>query len=280
MTESLLEMKDVWVTYKTRRRTFDALRGVSAALRAGKTLGVVGESGSGKTTMGRVVLGLADASKGTATFRGDSLLGLTRSARRRLSSHIQVVFQDPYSSLNPAMAVGDILSEPLAVQGTSRARARIRVKELLDAVRLPQDSIERKPNEFSGGQRQRIAIARALALSPELIICDEPVSALDLTTQARVLDLLLEIQQETGVAYFFISHDLDVVRYMSDDVAVIRSGEIVESGTAEEVTVSPSHPYTQELLLASPIPDPDLQSARRHQRWQLREKVRTMDVEA
>jgi len=176
------------------------------------------------------------------------------------------VFQDPYTSLNPSLTVGDILSEPLGIQGITGPDARKRVQELLDRVHMPQDAMRRLPREFSGGQRQRIAIARALALRPKLIVCDEPVSALDLSTQARVLDLLLEIQQGTGVSYLFVSHDLDVVRHVSHRVAVLYKGEIVEQGEALQVTEAPMHPYTQKLLLASPVPDPDRQATRREAR--------------
>jgi peptide/nickel transport system ATP-binding protein len=167
------------------------------------------------------------------------------------------------------MEVGQILAEPLQIQGMDASNAKKRIAELLDQVGLPSDSISRLPREFSGGQRQRVAIARALALSPKLIVCDEPVSALDLTTQARILDLFLTIQRETGVSYLFVSHDLDVVRHLSHRVAVMLKGEIVEQGPAQQVTVTPTHPYTQKLLMASPVPDPDRQAARREERRRL-----------
>jgi peptide/nickel transport system ATP-binding protein len=177
------------------------------------------------------------------------------------------VFQDPYSSLNPSMTVEDILVEPLVARGTSdRKTAATRVRTLLDQVGLPQDAVHRLPREFSGGQRQRIAIARALALRPKLIVCDEPVSALDLSTQARVLDLFISIQEETGVAYLFISHDLAVVRHISHRVAVLYRGDIVEYGDSVDVTERPEHPYTKRLLMAAPIPDPDRQATRRQER--------------
>jgi ABC-type glutathione transport system ATPase component len=172
------------------------------------------------------------------------------------------------------MEIGAILAEPLGIQGKTAAEARQRIQELLDEVRLPPDSIHRLPREFSGGQRQRIAIARALALAPKLIVCDEPVSALDLSTQARVLDLFLEIQRDTGVAHLFVSHDLDVVRHISHRVAVMYRGEIVEQGPADQVTRDPDHPYTKRLLLASPVPDPDRQEQRRHDRHRLLELQR------
>ncbi len=267
----LLDVQDLVVTFRARRfgTAFRALSGVSLHVGQGETLGLVGESGSGKTTIGRSVLGLAPVTSGTIVFDGRDVTSASRGERRKLSRDLQVVFQDPYSSLNPARTIGDILSEPLSVQGVSASGARARVQELLDRVHLPQDAMHRLPREFSGGQRQRIAIARALALEPRLIVCDEPVSALDLSTQARVLDLFLEIQQDTGVSYLFISHDLDVVRHVSHRVAVLYKGELVEQGDAEQVTRAPRHPYTQRLLLASPVPDPDRQAERRQARRQL-----------
>jgi peptide/nickel transport system ATP-binding protein len=263
---ALLSVKDLNVVYPTkgwRKPNFRALTDISFDIARGETLGLVGESGSGKTTLGRAVLGLVPAASGSIRFEGEEISQLSRRARRRLSSDIQVVFQDPYSSLNPAMTVEAILAEPLTAQGTNRGIAARRVRELLNQVHLPADSSRRYPREFSGGQRQRIAIARALALEPKLIVCDEPVSALDLSTQAHVLDLFIDIQEATDVAYLFISHDLSVVRHISHRVAVMLTGEIIESGPGAVVTESPEHPYTQRLLLASPVPDPDLQAARR-----------------
>jgi ABC-type glutathione transport system ATPase component len=179
------------------------------------------------------------------------------------------VFQDPYTSLNPSLTIEQILTEPLTAQGVSQRKASERVQGLLDQVRLPAGAAERLPREFSGGQRQRIAIARALALDPQLIVCDEPVSALDLTTQARVMDLFVEIQERTGVAYLFISHDLLVVRHLSHRVAVMYRGEIVEWGDGDQVTSQPQHPYTQRLFFASPVADPDQQANRREERRRL-----------
>jgi peptide/nickel transport system ATP-binding protein len=177
-----------------------------------------------------------------------------------------VVFQDPYTSLNPSLTVEDILAEPLYVQGVRRPEARTRVRELLDRVHLPSDAGKRLPREFSGGQRQRVAIARALALRPKLIVCDEPVSALDLSTQSTVLDLLIELQESTGAAYLFVSHDLSVVRYVSHRVIVMHGGELVETGTAEDVTTAPKDPYTRKLLMSAPVPNPGAQRERRAQR--------------
>ena len=269
MSAELLRVDDLVVEYPGKglfAKPFRALHGVSIAIDQGQTLGLVGESGSGKTTLGRAVLGLAPVTGGTITFEGQDISHATRADRRRLSRDLQVVFQDPYTSLNPAMTVGDILAEPLGIQGVTGKAARDRVRELLDRVHMPVDAMGRLPREFSGGQRQRIAIARALALKPKLIVCDEPVSALDLSTQARVLDLFLEIQERTGVSYLFVSHDLDVVRHVSHRVAVMYKGEIVEQGEAQQVTEAPRHPYTQRLLLASPVPDPDRQAERREAR--------------
>ncbi len=262
----LLAVEDLNVSYQPkgwRKAPFHALKNVSLTICRGETLGLVGESGSGKTTLGRAVLGLVPVTSGSIRFEGAEISQLGRRARRRLSSDIQVVFQDPYSSLNPALTVEAILSEPITVQGVSRVDAARRVRQLLDQVHLPADAGRRYPREFSGGQRQRIAIARALALEPKLIVCDEPVSALDLSTQARVLDLFIDIQEQTGVAYLFISHDLSVVRHISHRVAVMLRGEIIESGDGAVVTSAPTHPYTQRLLLASPVPDPEMQSERR-----------------
>ncbi|MGC5077024.1 ATP-binding cassette domain-containing protein [Agrococcus sp. DT81.2] len=265
----LLEVDRLVVEYPGRgfrAAPIRVLKEVSLSIEPGKTLGLVGESGSGKTTIGRALLGLAPVTGGKITFDGKDATHLRRAQRKRLSRDMQVVFQDPYTSLNPSMEIGAILAEPLVVQGISGAAAKARIAELLDQVGLPSDAIHRLPREFSGGQRQRVAIARALALSPKLIVCDEPVSALDLSTQARVLDLFLEIQRETGVSYLFISHDLDVVRHISHDVAVLFRGDIVEQGEAEQVTRHPVHPYTKRLLLASPVPDPDRQAVRRRER--------------
>jgi peptide/nickel transport system ATP-binding protein len=272
MTSPLLSVDGLHVRFRTRgwrKPPFHALRGVSLTIDAGETLGLVGESGSGKTTLGRAVLGLVKCDAGGILYDGADITHLRGRERRRLSDQIQVVFQDPYTSLNPTMLVGDILAEPLLVHGVSRAEATARIAELLAAVKLPSDAAGRLAREFSGGQRQRVAIARALALRPRLIVCDEPVSALDLSTQARVLDLLLEIQGRTGVALLFISHDLSVVRHISHRVTVMRHGEIVETGSAEIVTTHPVHPYTQRLLMAAPVPDPKRQAARRAARLAL-----------
>ncbi|WP_347976924.1 ATP-binding cassette domain-containing protein [Microbacterium sp. ProA8] len=262
----LLDIKDLVVEYPGkgfRAQPFRALKGVSLDILPGETVGLVGESGSGKTTLGRAALGLAPVTEGSITYEGKEIAHLKRQARRALSSEIQVVFQDPYSSLNPSMTIEQILTEPLTAAGVAGKEAKTRVHDLLDQVGLPADSRGRLPREFSGGQRQRVAIARALALRPRLIVCDEPVSALDLSTQARVLDLFIDIQDRTGVAYLFVTHDLAVVRHISHRVAVMYRGEIVESGDGERVTSQPEHPYTQRLFMAAPVPDPDKQQERR-----------------
>ncbi len=272
MPKTLLEIEDLRVEFKGqgfRAKTHEVLHGVSLSITDGEVLGLVGESGSGKTTIGRAVLGLVKPSGGAIRFRGEDITHATPSRRRQLARNIQVVFQDPYSSLNPALTVGDILSEPLIVQGATPQDARSRVKGLLDQVQLPHDAVHRLPREFSGGQRQRVAIARALAPEPQLIVCDEPVSALDLSTQAVVLKMLMDIQAETGVAFLFISHDLAVVRHISHRVSVIYKGDLVETGPAATVTSNPEHPYTKRLLLAAPVAHPIEQRRRREQRRQV-----------
>ncbi|MEU5755057.1 ATP-binding cassette domain-containing protein [Streptomyces sp. NPDC047829] len=272
MTGPLLDVSELRVAYPGRGfrgRPNEVLHGVSLSVHEGETLGLVGESGSGKTTIGRAVLGLAKPSGGRILFEGQDVTHAPAKVRRSMARDIQVVFQDPYTSLNPSLTIGDILSEPLVVQGVSGAEARTRVLELLDQVGLPADAAARLPREFSGGQRQRVAIARALAPRPRLIVCDEPVSALDLSTQTRVLDLFIDIQRRTGVAYLFVSHDLAVIRHVSHRVTVLYRGNVVETGTADGITASPEHPYTQGLLLAAPVADPARQRERRAERRRL-----------
>jgi ABC-type glutathione transport system ATPase component len=273
MSNALLNVSDLRLRYPRigfRGTSPEVLRGVSIDIAPGETLGVVGESGSGKTTLGRAVLGLATPTGGTIKFNGRDITHLSSRERRPLARDIQVIFQDPYTSLNPSLQIADILTEPLIAQGTAPQKARNSVRELLDSVGLPANAAQRYPKEFSGGQRQRVAIARALALRPRLIVCDEPVSALDLTTQSRVLDLLIELQRETGVAYLFITHDLSVVRHISHRVTVMYQGELVETGPTPQVTTNPQHEYTRSLLLASPTADPDHQAERRAARRLLR----------
>jgi len=265
----LLRIADLRVSFPGpgfRAQPKEVLHGISMQIAQGETLGIVGESGSGKTTLGRAVLGLVKVASGSVRLDGEEISQATAKRRRQLSRDIQVVFQDPYTSLNPAMTVSDILTEPLIAQGRSKADATGRIVGLLDRVNLPRSAMQKYPREFSGGQRQRVAIARALALSPKLIVCDEPVSALDLSTQSRVMDLFIELQEQTGVAYLFISHDLAVVRHISHRVAVLYQGEIVETGPARKVTLDPDDSYTRRLMLAAPVSDPLLQRERRADR--------------
>ncbi|HEU4808379.1 MAG TPA: ATP-binding cassette domain-containing protein [Homoserinimonas sp.] len=280
--DALLAVRDLVVEYPGtgwRRAPHRVLHGVSLHIGQGETLGLVGESGSGKTTLGRAILGLVTPTSGTISYGGEDITTLDRARRRHLAPEIQVIFQDPYSSLNPSLKVEEILAEPLRAVGVRPVEASNRVRALLDRVGLPADASRRLPREFSGGQRQRIAIARALALDPKVIVCDEPVSALDLSTQARVLDLLVEIQEQTGVAYLIISHDLSVVRCISHRVAVMYRGSIVELGDAGQVIENPQHPYTQRLLLAAPVSDPVAQRERREARRQLKASGAFFDVE-
>lgn len=265
----LLDVRGLEVTFKGGRRanSVHAVKGVDLQLDAGQTLGLVGESGSGKSTIGNAVLGLVPVRGGTIMFRGEDIARATPKRRRELGEHLQVVFQDPYSSLNPSRTVGHTLSEPLRIRGRMRRReAAERVAQVLGDVGLPPDAARRYPGHFSGGQRQRIAIARALVLSPQLIICDEPTSALDLSVQAQILNLLMDLQRRTQVSYLFISHDIDVIRHMSSRIAVLKSGEVVEEGPAAQVTEEPRHAYTKALIAAVPVPDPRQQAARRQAR--------------
>lgn len=269
MVEPLLSIDRLTVTYPGRGfrpRPFTAVRDVTLDVRPGETVGLVGESGSGKSTIGRAILGLAPVTSGSIRYAGHDISRVRRSEWRKLAGDLQVVFQDPYSSLNPALTIGTILMEPLTAGGVPKREAAQRIRGLLHAVRLPADSLDRLPREFSGGQRQRIAIARALSVRPRLIVCDEPVSALDLSTQARVLGMFREIQESTGVAYLFISHDISVVRSLAHRIGVMYRGRIVEWGECAQVIGNPQHPYTQRLLLAAPVADP-VRQARRRERW-------------
>jgi peptide/nickel transport system ATP-binding protein len=237
-----------------RSRTLPAVRGVSFDLARGRTVGLVGESGSGKTTVALLVMRLLDASGGEASFDGTDLLALSRKQMMTFRKRMQIVFQNPYASLNPRMSIGRTLTEPMRIHRLgANQRERIEsARRLLQRVGLPGDALHRYPHEFSGGQRQRIAIARALSVEPEVLICDEVVSALDVSVQATVLNLLLDLQEERGLAYLFISHDLAVVKYMSDEVLVMREGEVVERGAPEAIYRDPQHEYTRKLLAAIP----------------------------
>jgi oligopeptide transport system ATP-binding protein len=234
-----------------------AVDGVSFDIEAGETLGLVGESGSGKTTIGRMLLHLLPATSGSISYSGAEITTMRPDDIRRLRRQIQIIFQDPYASLNPRMTIGEIIGEPLRIHGIATGRAaKDRVQELLRLVGLRPYSANRYPHEFSGGQRQRIGIARALAVDPKFIVCDEPVSALDVSIQAQVINLLEDLQAQLGLTYLFIAHDLSVVRHISTRVAVMYVGKIVELSTRDEIYERPLHPYTQALLSAIPIPDP------------------------
>ena len=240
---------------------------VSFEIRQGETLGLVGESGSGKSTTGYCVLELLKPTSGSVRFDGEELTTMPRNELRRMRREMQIVFQDPYSSLNPRMTIGDIVGEPLLVHKIGdRKRRRRTVEELLEVVGFNPDFVNRYPHEFSGGQRQRIGVARALALNPRLIVCDEPVSALDVSIQAQILNLLKDLQQAFGLTYLFIAHDLAVVREMSDQIAVMNRGKIVEAGSADQVYTNPRDDYTKALLAAVPVPDPRRMRERKAER--------------
>ncbi len=270
MAEALLEVRDLCKYFPIRKGLFSrvaghvrAVDGVSFDLRSGETLGLVGESGCGKTTTGRCLLRLIEPSSGTVRFGGREVTGLAAGELRALRREMQIVFQDPYSSLNPRLTIGSMLAEPLAIHGLARgAAARDRVAELLTLVGMSPDHARRYPHEFSGGQRQRLGIARALAVKPRMLVLDEPVSALDVSIQAQIVNLLQDLQRDLGLTYLFVAHDLSVVEHISTRVAVMYLGRIVELADRETLYRDARHPYTRSLLSAVPVPDPDRRSQR------------------
>jgi len=262
----LLDVRGLAVEYRIGRRVppLRAVDGVDLTIGPRETVGLVGESGSGKSTVGRAILGLTPVGEGSIAFDGADITRADQRTRRKLSADLQVVFQDPYSSLNVTRTVGQTLGETLRVhEKASRAEVGAQVRAMLQKVGLPAEAASRYPAQFSGGQRQRIAIARALMVSPRLVICDEAVSALDLSVQAQVLNLLRDLQQELQMSYLFIAHDLAVVRHVSQRIVVLYRGRVMEQGDARTVCEQPAHPYTRALLMAAPVPDPDLQRSRR-----------------
>ncbi|WP_170214900.1 ABC transporter ATP-binding protein [Streptomyces otsuchiensis] len=270
--EKVLEVRDLvkhfpitqGIVLRRKIGAVQAVDGINLELRRGETLGIVGESGCGKSTLAKLLIGLERPTSGTIRVRGQDLTSLSGGDLLAARRNIQMVFQDPYTSLNPRMTVGDLVGEPFEIHTgvVPRAGRRKRVQELLDLVGLNPDHINRYPHQFSGGQRQRIGIARALALEPEVLLCDEPVSALDVSIQAQVINLLEKLQDELGLSYLFIAHDLSVVRHIADQLGVMYLGRMVEYGNATEIYDAPTHPYTQALLSAVPVPDPTLRGQR------------------
>jgi len=262
MSATLLSLSDVHVRFSTAAGVVRAVDGVSRDLATGETLGLVGESGCGKSTLGKAILRLVPIAEGEIRVEGTDIAPLDRTQLNALRRKVQMIFQDPYGSLNPRSTVGRSVAQPMVIAGWTAEATNQRVDTLLGWVGLPADAKQRYPHEFSGGQRQRIGIARALALSPRLIICDEPVSALDVSVRAQVINLLEDLKQQFGVSYLFISHDLSVVEHIADRVAVMYLGTIVEAGGRDQIWRHPQHPYTKALLAAAPIANPRLARAR------------------
>mgnify|MGYP003951593987 CR=1 FL=1 len=270
-SENLLEVKNLCKRFPIRGGLLgkevgavNAVNNVSFGIKKGETLGLVGESGCGKTTLGRSILRLVEPTAGNIFFNGNDIVKFDPSEMRAIRRKMQIIFQDPYASLNPRMTVGSILIEPMQIHNlyNTREERKKRLHQLLDYVQLPKDALNKYPHEFSGGQRQRVCIARALAVEPEFIVCDEPVSALDVSVQAQVVNLLMDLQKELGLTYLFIAHDLKVVEYISSRVAVMYLGNVVELAEAHELYGNSKHPYTQALFSAIPNPDPNITKER------------------
>lgn len=263
--EVLVEVKNLKKYFKVgKNATLKAVDNVSFTIRKGETLGLVGESGCGKTTCGRTVLGLYSATGGEVLFDGVDIHKLDKKEKKEFTKRAQVIFQDPYASLNPRMTVGDIIGEGIDIHGIYKGQERTnKIYELLGLVGLNKEHASRFPHEFSGGQRQRIGIARALAIEPEFIVCDEPISALDVSIQAQVVNLLIKLQRELGLTYLFIAHDLSMVKHISDRVGVMYLGTMAELASSHDLYEKPLHPYTQALMSAIPIPDPEIERTRK-----------------
>ncbi len=261
--ENLIEVRNLKKFFSIGDNTLKAVNDISFEIKRGETLGVVGESGCGKSTAGRTILRLYDATEGDVLFEGKSIMNLNQQEMKAMRRNMQMIFQDPYASLNPRMTVGDIIGEALDIHGLATGQKRKeRIQELLSLVSLNPEHMNRFPHEFSGGQRQRIGIARALAVEPKFIVCDEPISALDVSVQAQVVNLLEQLQEKMGLTYMFIAHDLSMVKYISDRVAVMYLGKMVELAESDALYEKPLHPYTQALLSAIPIPDPEIERNR------------------
>ncbi|MGQ7276697.1 ABC transporter ATP-binding protein [Brevibacillus thermoruber] len=261
--DTLIEVRNLKKFFKIGDNTLKAVNDLSFEIKRGETLGVVGESGCGKSTAGRTILRLYEPTAGDVLFEGQSVMKLNHQEMKAMRRNMQMIFQDPYASLNPRMTVGDIIGEALDIHGLASGQKRKeRIQELLSLVSLNPEHMNRFPHEFSGGQRQRIGIARALAVEPKFIVCDEPISALDVSVQAQVVNLLQQLQEKMGLTYMFIAHDLSMVKYISDRVAVMYLGKMVELADSEKLYEKPLHPYTQALLSAIPIPDPEVERKR------------------
>lgn len=253
---TLLEVKDLKKYFPTPSGVLHAVDGVSFTVNEGETLGVVGESGCGKSTLGRVILHLLDITGGAIYFRGQDITNVSKKELRKLREDMQIIFQDPFSSLNPRMTIAEAIAEPLIISGSfSKAEVDERVKELMDTVGLAARLVNTYPHELDGGRRQRIGIARALALNPKFIVCDEPVSALDVSIQAQILNLMQDLQEQLGLTYIFITHDMSVVKYISHHICVMYLGQLIEKSPSNELFAKPYHPYTKALLSAIPLPD-------------------------